>query len=69
MMPRFVISMRERYDHGHHRTWQGIDTGFGLLSQFGTENTAASTSRIVESVADEPGGIQLKVLDDNAYQV
>lgn len=33
MMPRFIINVRELYDHDLHDRWQGIDTGFGVLSQ------------------------------------
>ena len=32
-MPRFIISVRELYDHDLRARWQGIDTGFGVLSQ------------------------------------
>jgi hypothetical protein len=33
MMPRFIISVRELYDRDLRGRWQGIDTGFGVLSQ------------------------------------
>ena len=33
MMPRFIISIREVYDHDLDCHWQGIDSGFGVLSQ------------------------------------
>ncbi|KAI9571040.1 hypothetical protein HD554DRAFT_2327130 [Boletus coccyginus] len=33
MMPRFIISVRELYDHNLHACWQGVDTGFGIFSQ------------------------------------
>ena len=32
-MPRFIIGIRELYDHDLYGHWQGIDTGFGVLSQ------------------------------------
>jgi len=33
MMPRFIISIRELSDRDLRGCWQGIDTGFGVLSQ------------------------------------
>ncbi|KAI9568572.1 hypothetical protein HD554DRAFT_2099129 [Boletus coccyginus] len=44
MMPRLIISMRELYDRDLRAHWQGIDTGFGMLSQpISSENAAGST--------------------------
>lgn len=37
MLPRFIISIRELYDRQCHRHCQGIDTGFGVLSQLATD--------------------------------
>ncbi|KAF8553839.1 hypothetical protein OG21DRAFT_1181965 [Imleria badia] len=43
MMPRFIISIRELYDHDLHRHSHGIDTGFGVWSQPATcENAVIS---------------------------
>lgn len=78
-MPRFIIDLRELYDRDRCARWQGIDTGFGVLSQSGaTENTLVSTivfadvaareSQITEET-NESGGIQLKVLGDGRCQV
>ncbi|KAI9568759.1 hypothetical protein HD554DRAFT_2038528 [Boletus coccyginus] len=33
IMPRFIISVRELYDRDLRARWQGIDSGFGVLSQ------------------------------------
>ena len=33
MMPRFIIRVRELYDRDLHHGLQGVDTGFGVLSQ------------------------------------
>ena len=33
IMPRFIISMRELYDHDCCSRWKGIDSRFGVLSQ------------------------------------
>ena len=43
MMPRFIISVRELYDRDLRHCWQGIDTGFSVLSQpIFSENTVGS---------------------------
>jgi hypothetical protein len=41
MMPRFIVSVRELYDRDPSRR-QGIDTGFGVLSQLDGQNAAMS---------------------------
>ena len=33
IMPRFIINIRELYQHDLRNRWQGIDTGFGVLSR------------------------------------
>ena len=33
LMPRFIISIRELYHSDNRNRWQGVDTGFGVLSQ------------------------------------
>ena len=44
-MPRFIIGVRELYDHDLRARWQGIDTGFGVLSQpIASENLAVSAT-------------------------
>ncbi|KAF8130138.1 hypothetical protein EV363DRAFT_1167624 [Boletus edulis] len=78
MMPRFIISIRELYDHDLHRHLQGIDSEFGVLSQLvASENAVVSGISFVDinpweadgqEVQGEPGGagdseaIQLEVL-------
>ena len=71
MMPRFIISVRELYDRDTRRGWQGVDTGFGVLSQpiadrfgFGSsivfpDGVALEEGQVVEGGADD---IQLKPL-------
>lgn len=82
MMPRFIISIRELYDRDLHNRWQGIDTGFGVLSQPAhDENTAVSTiafaeaipgqeqGQVAEGAKDDSPRIQLEVLGDGTCQV
>lgn len=71
-MPRFIISIRERYER--RGDWQGIDTGFGLssLSQLASENATLGANQIAGGNVDEPEAIQLKVRGhrgDNTHQV
>jgi hypothetical protein len=43
MIPQLIISVRELYDRDLRHCWQGIDTGFGVLSQpVSSENTVGS---------------------------
>ena len=78
-MPRFIISVRELYEHDLYVRWQGIDTGFGVLSQPTCENAIMSVvslsdvvllgqSRIVamEGDADES---EAELLVDNTRRV
>jgi hypothetical protein len=55
-MPRFIISVRELYDRDLRGREQGIDTGFGVLSQpnFG-ENTAVSAMEFADVAQGEEG--------------
>ena len=46
LMPRFIISVRELYDRDLHRRRQGVDTGFGVLSQ-----AIASENAVVSAIA------------------
>lgn len=74
LMPRFIISIRELYDGDLRCRWQGIDTGFGILSQpIANENPAISSIVFAVSVQGQeqgPGGednleaIRLEVLGD-----
>ena len=77
-MPRFIISVRELYDHDLRRRWQGIDTGFGMLSQPGvsSRNAAMSAIEFAEVAPGQPEGevddseaIRLEMLGDGTRQV
>ena len=57
MMPRFIISIRELYDRDLRRRWQGIDTGFGVLSQpTAGENPTMSAIGFADVTLGEPEG-------------
>jgi len=81
-MPRFIISVRELYEHDLRGRWQGIDTGFGVHSQPTRENATVSAvvfldvaplgqTRIVatEGDADELEAIRPKLLANNICRV
>ena len=40
VVPRFIISTRELYDRDLRRSWEGNDTGFGVLSRPAANGTA-----------------------------
>ena len=46
MTPRFIIGVRERYDHDLRPRWRGVDTGFGVSSQ-----PVASENAVVSAIA------------------
>ena len=78
MMPRFIISVRELYDHDVRRGWQDVDTGFGVLSQpISSEDTLVSAiafadvppTQVVEGDANESEAIRLEPSGDHAHQV
>lgn len=81
MMPRFIISVRELYDDDLHRCWQGVDTGFGTLSQPIASHNAPVSAIIFADVArgqdqpvealdaNESDVIQLQPLGDIAHHV
>jgi hypothetical protein len=75
MMPRFIIGMRELYDRDLRVRWQGVDTGFGVLSQpiagenavvsaiaFADITPGQSQGQVTEGDEDDPGTIRLEVL-------
>jgi len=79
IMPRFIISVRELYDRDLRARWQGIDTGFGVLSQpIASQNVALSATSFVD-VATGPGqgqeqegdaeAIRPEELGDGSHQV
>ena len=75
MMPRFIISVRELYDRDPRRDWEGVDTGFGVLSQpIAGQNGPVSAIAFADIalgqddvVEGEPN--QLELLGDNTRQV
>ena len=81
IMPRFIISVRELYDRDlQHCRWQGVDTGFGVLSHpIASDHAAASAivfadvvpgqDEAVEEDATESEVIRLETLGDNTCQV
>ncbi|KAI9571045.1 hypothetical protein HD554DRAFT_242793 [Boletus coccyginus] len=78
IMPRFIISMRELYDRNLHGAGQqGIDTGFGMLSQpIASQSMAVSAISFVEVATGQGQGqegdaeaIQLEEMGDSTYQV
>ena len=82
IMPRFIISMRELYDHDCCSQWKGIDSRFGILSQptagpdgvtsaiaFVDVNIHQEESQVGEGGADDPEVIRLEMLGDGAHQV
>ena len=75
-MPRFIIAVRELYDHDARGHFQGIDTGFGVSSRVekGFPSTiafadAGEESRTLQGDADEPGAIQLEPVAEGSRQV
>jgi hypothetical protein len=60
-MPRFIISVRELYDRDLHGRWQGIDTGFGVLSQPVSDGNATISAIRFADVA--PGQEQGQVVE------
>ena len=76
MMPRFIISVRELYDCDLRRRWQGMDTGFGALSQpiaivsaIGFADVAPEQDQAVEGGTNESEAIQLEAFGDDTCQV
>ena len=76
MMPRFIISMRELYDHDLCGHWQGIDTGFSRSShvsvsaiQFADAAPGQVEGQVAEDEVDESEAIRLEMLEDGMHQV
>ena len=81
-MPRFIISVRELYDRDLRRRWQGIDSGFSVMSQgVSTEMELASGIAFVDVAQEESrtmvgdgdgdnsGAIQLEEVGTSAHKV
>ena len=82
MSPRFIISIRELYDHDLHDRWNGIDSGFGVLSQavaggdavvsaiaFADVNQGQEEGQAVEGGEGDSEGIRPELSGDGAQQV
>ena len=82
MIPRFIIGVRELYDRDLQRRWQGIDSGFGVLSQpiasqigpisaIAFADVAPGQDQVVELEGDanESEAIRLEPLGDNGHHV
>ena len=81
-MPRFIVSVRELYDRDLRGRWQGLDTGFGVLSQpVSSESAAVSTiefadvapgheqGQLARGEVDNLEAIGMEVLGDGTRQV
>ena len=64
MTPRFIISVRELYDRDLRGHRQGIDTGFGVLSQ-PISNGNAAMSAIEFAAGKEQGQLAEGEVDDS----
>ena len=66
IMPRFIISVRELYDRDLRGRVEGIDTGFGVLSQpIASENAVVSAIAFADVV---PGEDQVVEGDENELE-
>ena len=67
IIPRFIISVRELYDRDLRGRWQGIDTGFGVLSQPISGGNAAVSAIQFADVApgQEEGQVAEGEVDDS----
>ena len=81
IIPRFIISVRELYDRDLRGRWQGIDTGFGVLSQPISGGNAAVSAiqfadvapgqeegQVAEGEVDDSEAIRLE-MRDSTHQV
>ena len=82
MSPRFIINIRELYDRDLRGRWNGIDSGFGVLSQavasedavvsaiaFADVNPGQEEAQAVEGGEGDSEGIRLEPLGDGTQQV
>ena len=81
-MPRFIINMRELYEHDCYSRGKGIDSRFGILSQSTVSPNAVmpaivltdvnfqqGESQVSEGGVDDPEVIRPEMLGDGIYQV
>lgn len=79
MTPQFIISLRELYDQDLRGRWEGIDTGFGVLSRPAASTNAAMSAIAFANTSSVQGESQvvevdievnrLEVLGDGTRQV
>ena len=82
MSPRFIISIRELYDRDLRGRWNGIDSGFGVLSRaaasedvvvsaiaFADVKPGQEEAQAVEGGEGDSEGIRLELLGDGTQQV
>ncbi|KAN0094338.1 hypothetical protein V8E55_002625 [Tylopilus felleus] len=56
IMPRFIISIRERYHSDNQNRWQGVDTGFGVLLQpISSGDAAVSVINFADVISEQEG--------------
>lgn len=67
LMPRFIISVRELYDRDLRSRWEGIDSGFGVLSQPVFSRNAVVS--VIASAGVNFGQEQGQVVEDDAVEV
>ena len=80
MMPRCIINVRELYERDLRGHWEGVDTGFGALSQpIASQNAPVSAiafadvapgqDEIVEGDTNESEAIRFEFLGNNTHYV
>ena len=69
MMPRFIISVRELYDHTKPGRQQGIDTGFGVPSHLDGHNPAISAIEFADATPDEDQAMEGDGNDSEAIRL
>lgn len=62
IVPRFILEVRELYDHDTHGRWQGIDTGFGV-SQLAIDLEATVAFAVVASADSSGQGVAMEEED------
>ena len=52
LIPRFIIGVRELYDHDIRGHWQGIDSGFGVASRLYAGQDATMSAMVFDVSMD-----------------
>ena len=69
-MPRFIIKVREVYEHNRRARWQGNHSGFGVLSQsIASGNTAVSAIEFRDIVPGQGQTVEVDADDSEAIQL